>query len=144
MSTIPGKPIRWRGLSLRSAGICAAVVAVAGALFLLVDQRVQAQSVQRGQTVYAAQCMACHSLDDNRTGPRHRDVLNRRAGSVPGFDYSPALRNSHLVWTPEHLLAWLKDPEALIPGQAMDFQLEQARDREDVVAYLASVKVPGP
>jgi len=128
---------------MRRAGMCAAAVAVAGALLLLVDQRVQAQSVQRGQAVYAAQCMACHSLDDNLAGPRHRDVLNRRAGSVPGFDYSPALRNSRLVWTPEHLLAWLEDPEALIPGQGMDFYLEQARDREDVVAYLASLEVPG-
>ena len=88
--------------------------------------------------------MACHSLDENRVGPRHRDVLNRRVGSVAGFDYSPALRNSRLMWTPEHLLAWLQDPEALIPGQGMDYHLEQARDREDVVAYLASLKAPNP
>lgn len=144
MNNLSGKPARWRGLNLRRVGACAAALAVAGAMCMLGGQKVQAESVQRGQVLYAAHCMACHSLDENRVGPRHRDVLNRRAGSVAGFDYSPALRNSRLLWTPERLLAWLKDPEALIPGQAMDFHLEQERDREDVVAYLASLKAPSP
>ena len=43
------------------------------------------------------------------------------------------------------LKAWLTDPEALIPGQAMDYQLDDAQDREDVVAYLATLKrLPAP
>ncbi|MEO5794848.1 MAG: c-type cytochrome [Rhodoferax sp.] len=98
-----------------------------------------AQSVAQGQALYAAHCTACHSVDYNLTGPMHLGVVGRKAGSVPGFDYSPALRKSKLVWTRANLLAWLQDPEALIPGQGMDFNLESARDREDVVAYLATL-----
>lgn len=100
---------------------------------------VSAQSVEHGHALYTAHCTACHSVGYNLTGPMHLGVVGRKAGSVPGFDYSPALRHSKLVWTRANLLAWLQDPEALIPGQGMDFSLESARDREDVVAYLATL-----
>jgi cytochrome c len=136
-------PSPWRPLNQRQAGVCALLLVLAGALFLWVSQSLQAQSVQRGQLVYAARCAACHSLDENRTGPRHRGVLNRPVGSVPDFDYSPALRNSQLLWTRANLRAWLTDPEALIPGQGMDFHLDRDQDRDDVVAYLASLAPPG-
>lgn len=101
-----------------------------------------AQSVARGQALYTAHCTACHSVDYNLTGPLHAGVVGRKVGSVPGFDYSPALRHSTLVWTRANLLAWLQDPEALIPNQGMDFSLPLARDREDVVAYLATLAQP--
>lgn len=92
--------------------------------------------------VYAARCSGCHSEDAHRVGPLHRGVVGRRAGALADFDYSPALRDSKLLWTRATLAAWLADPEALIPGQGMDYQLEDAREREDVVAYLATLKRP--
>ena len=101
-----------------------------------------AQSVAHGQRLYTAHCTACHSVDYNLTGPRHLGVVGRKAGSLPDFDYSPALRRSKLVWTRAKLLAWLQDPEALIPGQDMDFKLASARDRADLVAYLATLTAP--
>ncbi len=55
-----------------------------------------------GQTVYQV-CMGCHSLDEDDVGPRHRGVVGRTAGSVPGYAYSPALRNSHIVWDRDSL-----------------------------------------
>lgn len=100
----------------------------------------QAQSVERGRAVYQAQCSSCHSPDTNGDGPAHAGVVGRRAGALKDFDYSPALRNSKLLWTRATLKAWLADPEALIPGQGMDVSLDDARDREDVVAYLATLK----
>jgi cytochrome c len=69
----------------------------------------------------------------------HRGVLGRRAGTTPGFAYSDALRGSTLVWRRETLQAWLKDPEALIPGQQMGFQVEEVQDRLDLVAYLSTL-----
>ncbi len=99
----------------------------------------QTASADRGKTLYGSRCVACHSVDANRVGPLHRGVLGRRVGSVPGFAYSDALRSSTLVWSRETLLVWLKDPEALIPGQQMGYQVEMLQDRLDLVAYLATL-----
>lgn len=101
---------------------------------------VLAQSVERGRAVYAAHCSQCHSTDTHGDGPAHRGVVGRRAGALQDFDYSPALRNSKILWTRATLKAWLANPEALIPGQGMDYSLDSERDREDVVAYLATLK----
>jgi cytochrome c len=89
-----------------------------------------------GKTVYQA-CMGCHSLDEDDVGPRHRGVLGRVAGTVPGYAYSPALKNSHIVWDRETLDRWLTNPQALVPGAKMFFAMPSAQDRADVIAYLA-------
>jgi len=100
----------------------------------------RSQSVERGRAVYAAHCSSCHSVDVHGDGPAHVGVVGRRAGALKDFDYSPALRRSKLLWTRATLKAWLTNPEALIPGQGMDYQLDDAQEREDVVAYLATLK----
>ncbi|HLW25089.1 MAG TPA: c-type cytochrome [Steroidobacteraceae bacterium] len=89
-----------------------------------------------GKVVYQA-CMACHSLDDDDVGPRHRGVVGRKAGAVEGYPYSPALRHSGLVWDAATLDRWLTNPQALVPGAKMFFTLPNGRDRADVIAYLA-------
>ncbi len=91
----------------------------------------------RGKALYAA-CGGCHSLDDNDVGPRHRGVVGRRAGSVPGYHYSPALAASGLVWTPAKLDRWLSGPQALVPGAKMYFHVSDAAVRADIIAYLAT------
>ena len=92
----------------------------------------------RGQTIYQSRCTACHSLDHSRIGPAHRGVFDRLAASVPGFDYSPALKHSGVSWTAANLNRWLTDPEAFIPGQKMGYQVTDPVDRQDIVAFLAS------
>ena len=92
----------------------------------------------RGQTLYQSRCTACHSLDQSRVGPAHRGVFDRQAGSVPGFDYSPALQHSGVRWTAANLNRWLTDPEAFIPGQKMGYQVPDPVDRRDIIAFLAS------
>ena len=99
----------------------------------------QTASAERGKSLYESRCVACHSVDANRVGPLHRGVLGRRAGTAPGFAYSDALRGSTLVWSRETLQAWLKNPEALIPGQQMGYQVEALQDRLDLVAFLATL-----
>ena len=99
-----------------------------------------AGSALRGQVLYQERCASCHAVDNNDAGPLHRGVLGRRAGAVPGFDYSPALRASRLVWTRQSLDAWLCNPEALIPGQAMDEQVADPQARQDLIAYLATLR----
>lgn len=118
---------------------------MAAALLWAGHGAVMAQSVERGAALYAAHCGSCHSPDQHGDGPAHRGVVGRRAGALKDFDYSPALRASKILWTRATLKAWLTDPEALIPGQGMDYQLDDAQDREDVVAYLATLKrLPAP
>ena len=89
----------------------------------------------RGETVYQA-CQDCHSLDKNDVGPRHRGVYGRKAGSLPDYGYSEALKSANIVWTEETLDKWLTDPQALAPGAKMFFHLSNPQDRADVIAYL--------
>lgn len=100
----------------------------------------QTSSVQRGQALYQSRCTACHAIDANQTGPAHRGVMGRRAGSAADYKYSDELAGSTLVWTPKTLNAWLADPEKLIPGQRMGFQVDSRRERADLIAYLATLK----
>jgi cytochrome c len=92
-----------------------------------------------GKAAYGA-CMACHSIDDNDVGPAHRGVVGRKAGSVPGFSYSVALKNSGIVWTPEMIDRWLQGPQNLVPGTKMFFSVGDAKTRADLIAYLATQK----
>ncbi|HKN26830.1 MAG TPA: cytochrome c family protein [Roseiarcus sp.] len=89
----------------------------------------------RGEQIYEA-CGDCHSLDKNDVGPRHRGVFGRKAGSLPDYNYSEALKSSNIVWNEETLDKWLTDPQALVPGAKMFFHLANPQDRADVIAFL--------
>lgn len=89
-----------------------------------------------GMRLYQS-CMGCHSLDENEIGPRHRGVVGRRAGSVLGYAYSPALRGSGIVWTAQNLDRWLAGPQKFVPGAKMYFSVAKPKDRADIIAYLA-------
>lgn len=93
----------------------------------------------RGEQVYA-RCLACHALGTDRVGPRHCGLLGRRAGAVPGFDYSPAMKRSGLVWNEKTLDRFLKNPMGVVPGSSMTYAgVPDATDRKDLVAYLKAV-----
>ena len=95
-----------------------------------------------GQRILESRCFACHGLDHNRVGPALGTVCGRTAGTAPGFAYSPALRSLGQVWNRERLLTWLADPQAMVPGQAMGYRVNKLSDRQDVVAYLATLALP--
>lgn len=96
--------------------------------------------VARGAALYQAKCTACHAVDSHQTGPAHRGVMGRRLGSAPGYSYSDEMARSRLRWTPQTLNLWLEDPEDLVAGQRMGFQVDNARERADLIAYLATLK----
>lgn len=110
--------------------------AAAAALVLGTAADAAAADAARGQDLYESRCGGCHSLDANRVGPAHRGVFGRTAGTAPGFSYSPAVKNSGVVWNDRTLDAWLTNPQALIPGQRMNFRVATAEDRADIIAYL--------
>jgi cytochrome c len=92
-----------------------------------------------GKSLYQA-CQACHSIDENDLGPRHRGVVGRRAGSVADYSYSSALKNSGLTWDSTTLDRWLSNPSALVPGTKMFFKIDDAQSRADIIAYLSELK----
>jgi cytochrome c len=104
-------------------------------LAVLAASPVCAGDAARGEQVYQA-CGDCHSLDENDVGPRHRGVFGRKAGSLPDYPYSEALKSLNIVWNEETLNRWLTDPQAMAPGAKMKFHLGDATDRADVIAYL--------
>lgn len=101
----------------------------------------------RGEPLYA-RCAACHALAYDRVGPRHCGLLGRRAGTVTGFEYSPAMKKSGIVWTAKTLARFLADPARLVPGTTMTYAgISDANERADLIAYLeqatASPECPG-
>jgi cytochrome c len=92
----------------------------------------------KGETVFA-QCKTCHLIEagKNGVGPSLNAVVGRAAGTVEGFTYSDANKNSGITWTPEILFEYLKDPRGYLPGTKMAFPgLKDPQDRADVIAYL--------
>lgn len=110
-------------------------------IFLLVTAVpvIGAGNVENGARVFGA-CVACHSLepDLHLSGPSLAGIWNRKAGSLEGFErYSDALKNSKLVWNEKSLDIWLRNPQAMIPGNFMPFAgLKDDKARADLIAYL--------
>jgi cytochrome c len=100
----------------------------------------RAQDVEMGKQAFAA-CAPCHAPDQNGVGPRLIGILNRPAGSVEGFRYSRAMKNSKIVWDEKSLDAYLADPQKLVPGNLMPFSgIADAKKRSDLIAYLGTLK----
>jgi len=93
---------------------------------------------EKGEKVFN-KCKACHFVDEekNKIGPYLVGIFGRPAGSVEGFKYSDAMKNSGVVWEDETITAYLKDPKAYIPGNRMAFAgLRKDEDIADLLAYL--------
>jgi cytochrome c len=93
----------------------------------------------RGKVLYQAKCGGCHSIDENRIGPLHRGVVGRAVASVPGYEYSDALKKLGGTWTPERLDTWLQGPQAVAPGAKMFNTVDDSDQRRDIIAYLMSL-----
>jgi cytochrome c len=84
-------------------------------------------------------CQVCHSVKpgENHVGPSLNGVVGRTAGSVAGFNYSPANKSSGIVWTEQKIFDYLQNPQKMVHGTKMTFPgLPSEQDRADVVAYL--------
>ena len=90
----------------------------------------------KGKEAYAQRCAACHSIEYNGAGPAHGGLLGRKAGTVPNFAYSAALKASSITWSDETLEKWLSDPEKFIPGQKMWISVPDSAERQNIIAYL--------
>ena len=89
-----------------------------------------------------ATCASCHSVSPGRhgAGPSLAGVWGRKAGSAPGYAYSPALKGSGIVWDEQTLDRWLQGPMQLVPGTRMVIGLPNPEARQAVIAYLQQLK----
>lgn len=89
------------------------------------------------------QCRACHVIENNGrngVGPNLHGVVGRKAASIEGFNYSPAMRakgGEGWVWTEEHLFTYLENPRAMVPGTSMSYPgLKDEQQRRDLIEFL--------
>ena len=92
-----------------------------------------------GETLFKKNCTICHTLEagKNKIGPSLAGVVGRKAGSVPGFAYSAANKNSGDIWDAQTLDTYLADPRKFMPGTKMVFAgLKNPEDRKALIEYL--------
>jgi cytochrome c len=105
-----------------------------------------ASDAAKGKTIFAAQCAACHSVQkgQNGIGPSLYGVYGQPAAATPGYQFSPALKSAHITWTKSALDKFLTNPQGDVPGTKMPYMgMANAGDRQDVIAYLASLGAGG-
>jgi cytochrome c len=93
----------------------------------------------QGAQIYQ-RCLACHSLEHSRSGPRHCGLFGRRAGTLPGYTYSQAMKKfgaAGVTWNEASLDRYLENPLKVVPGTKMAYAgVKDAQERNDLIAYL--------
>ena len=90
----------------------------------------------RGKEIYE-RCMGCHAIGREVVGPDHAGLYGRKAGSLPDYDYSPAMRKYGEIWDEATLDRFLTNPRGVVPGTKMGFAgIPDAGERADLIAYL--------
>ncbi len=99
-----------------------------------------------GEKAFAV-CKACHRVGEgakNTVGPTLNGVVGRPAGTVEGFNYSEAMKNSGLTWDEATLTEYLKNPKAKVPGTKMAFAgVKDDTKNADIIAFLKQFAADG-
>lgn len=95
--------------------------------------------IAAGEAVFG-HCKICHAVTagtPSPVGPNLHGLFGRTAGTAPGFAYSPAMKNSGIVWDDDTLAKYLRDPRAFVPGNRMAFPgVTDPQQLADLLAYL--------
>ncbi len=106
----------------------------------------QAQDAAAGEKVFA-QCRACHQVGEtakNGVGPVLNGLFGRKAGTVEGYNYSPANKNSGLTWDEATFRTYIVNPRAAMPGTKMVYAgLKDEQRINDLIAYLKQFDAAG-
>jgi cytochrome c len=92
----------------------------------------------KGKRVFN-KCKTCHELTTakNKIGPTLQGVIGRKAGTVPGFKYSSAMKESGIVWDEKTIQEYIADPKKMVPGNRMVLApIKKEDQREDVIAFI--------
>jgi cytochrome c len=117
------------------------LVIMTSAFGILASTSAFAQDVANGEDVFK-KCRACHQIGEsakNGVGPLMNGIIGRKSGSIEGFNYSDANKNSGITWDKATFLNYIKDPKAAMPGTKMAFAgIKDEKDAADLFAYLDS------
>jgi cytochrome c len=123
---------------LRTLVTAALVVASAGVAL--------AQDAEKGATVFK-KCAICHKIGPGATnlvGPELNGLDGRHSGSVAGFSYSDANKNSGIVWSEATFKEYIQDPRAKVPGTKMIFPgIKNEQEISDLWAYVKQYDAEG-
>jgi len=120
-----------------------AAVSVLALTFVLICFGEGVRAEEDGDRLFRNSCGICHSLQpgQNRVGPSLAGIIGRKAGSVAGFDYSEANKNSNVVWDEAQLDQYLSNPQQFMPGTKMIYPgMKDAEQRKALIAYLKDPK----
>jgi cytochrome c len=120
---------------------CAASIAILIALMIFPRVGRAETDVDRGKELFENRCTGCHSLDQDKEGPRLRGVYGRNAGTVSTFKYSAALKSSQVTWNDATLDKWLTNPDSLIADNDMAFRVIKTEERAEVIRFLKAVSL---
>jgi len=113
------------------------------AVAALLASQAQAADAKHGAEVFA-RCAICHANTKGapaKIGPDLFGVVGRKAGTMPDFSYSAAMKGSGITWTPDKLAAYVQHPQQVVPGNRMAFAgISSKNDAADLVAYLGTLK----
>ena len=95
-----------------------------------------------GQSVFASHCAVCHATQAgvNKVGPSLASIVGSKSGTVPGFNFSTAMKDANVTWDDANLDKYLANPNGFVHGTKMFVNLPTETDRENVVAYLNTLK----
>jgi cytochrome c len=119
-------------------------VAVGAISLAMIVQAAPQADPAAGQGVFSQKCASCHTVTPDLAhgllGPNLVGVVGRTAGTMAGWDFSPALKESKVTWTEENLNTWLTDSTAFVPRAQMELKVPSRIEREDLIAYLKTLK----
>ncbi|MBV5269768.1 MAG: cytochrome c family protein [Afipia sp.] len=122
------------------------VTAFAAAVVAFASTDAHAQDADAGKRVFN-KCLACHAIGPGATtkvGPELNGVIGRKAGSVAGYNYSDANKNSGITWTEEEFAAYIRNPQGVIKGTKMTFAgLKNDKEIADLTAFLKTFSPDG-
>ena len=118
---------------------------VAGMIAGFVTSSAQAQDISAGERLFKRHCGICHIAEKDSArrlqGPNLWGLIGRKAGTIEGFRYSDANKNSGIVWSAETLDPYLTDPREVIKGTTMAFVgVKKPDERKAIIEYLAAQK----
>jgi cytochrome c len=119
---------------------------ILAAALIMSSSSVNAQDAAAGEKVFN-KCRACHQIGEgakNLVGPQLNGLIGRKSGTIEGYNYSEANKNSGFTWDEATFREYIKDPKAKMPGTKMAYMgLKQESEIDSIVAYLKSFDKDG-